>query len=186
MNGQVPLPRIHGQEEPGGLGRPAGPAGADSGTGTGTGTSTGLTVAAVLRVLVVAAGLAAIGYGIHGLADGRPATNPPNTTAWLIGGIVVHDLLVVPATMAAGFVLGRLVPAPYRAVLQGASVVSAAVALASLPLWRGYGGSADNPSVNPLPYGRNLGIVLGLIWACAAAIIIYRIICTRFSSNGKF
>ncbi|AEH07867.1 hypothetical protein FsymDg_0295 [Candidatus Protofrankia datiscae] len=165
------MPHTHGQEEPAGQGRPTGPVGA------------GPMAAAVLRVLVVAAGLAAIGYGIHGLVDGRPATNPPNAAAWLIGGIALHDLLVVPATMAAGFVLGRLVPAPYRAVAQGASVVSAAVALASLPLWRGYGGSADNPSVNPLPYGRNLGIVLGLIWACAAVVIICRALHARFSSR---
>ncbi len=140
--------------------------------------------AAVPRALVAAAGLAAIGYGIHGLIDGRPATNPPNTTAWLIGGILAHDLLVVPVTMVAGFVLSRLVPAPYRAVLQAALLVSGSVALASLPLWRGYGGSADNPSVNPLPYGRNLGIVLGLVWTCAAAVVVHRAVRTRRKRAG--
>ncbi|WP_239333062.1 hypothetical protein [Frankia sp. CiP3] len=135
--------------------------------------------AAVLRGGLAAAGLAAIGYGIHGLVGMRSATNPPNAAQWLVGGIVVHDLLVVPVTMAVGLVLTRLVPAPFRAVLQGALLISGAVALASLPLWRGYGGPADNPSVNPLPYGRNLAIVLGLLWACATAVIVVRAVRVR-------
>lgn len=134
---------------------------------------------AVLRGGPAAAGLAAIGYGIHGLVGMRSATNPPNAAQWLVGGIVVHDLLVVPVTMAVGLVLTRLVPAPFRAVLQGALLISGAVALASLPLWRGYGGPADNPSVNPLPYGRNLAIVLGLVWACATAVIAVRAVRVR-------
>jgi hypothetical protein len=73
-----------------------------------------------------------------------------------------------------GLLVSRVVRAPYRAVVQGAMLVSAAVALASLPLWRGYGGSPDNPTVNPLPYGRNLAIVLGAVWAVAAVLIAVR------------
>ncbi|WP_242606263.1 hypothetical protein [Protofrankia symbiont of Coriaria ruscifolia] len=168
MNGDAVVPHTHGRSYTDGRRRTLGTA-----------------AAAVLRALVAAAGLAAIGYGIHGLINGQPATNPPNTTAWLIGGILAHDLMVVPVTMAAGFVLSRLIPAPYRAVLQAALLVSGSVALASLPLWRGYGGSADNPSVNPLPYGRNLGIVLGLVWTCAAAVIVHRAVRARRKRAGS-
>ena len=133
----------------------------------------------VLRVLLAAAGLAAIGYGIDGLVARPRATNPPQAASWLIGGILVHDLLVVPVTAVVGFLLTRGVPAPYRAVLQGALLVSAAVVLAFLPLWRGYGGSPGNPSVNPLPYGRNLTIVLGAVWTGAAVLIVFRVVSAR-------
>ncbi len=129
------------------------------------------TRAIVGRGLLAAAGLAAVGYGVDGLVTMARATNPPQAARWLIGGFLVHDLVVFPVTAAAGFLLTRLVRAPYRAVVQGALLVSAAVALACLPLWRGYGGSPDNPTVNPLPYGRNLAIVLGAVWAGAAALI---------------
>ncbi|WP_307874833.1 hypothetical protein [Frankia nepalensis] len=127
-----------------------------------------------LRGLLAAAGLAMAGYGIHGLLTMTRATNPPQAARWLIGGILVHDLVAFPVTAAVGLVLTRFVRAPYRAVVQGALLVSATVALASLPLWRGYGGSPDNPTVNPLPYGRNLAIVLGAVWAGAAALIVVR------------
>ncbi|WP_116271843.1 hypothetical protein [Pseudofrankia sp. BMG5.36] len=132
------------------------------------------TPALVLRGLLAAAGLAVLGYGIHGLLTMERATHPLQAARWLIGGILIHDLVAVPVTAVVGLLLTRLVRAPYRAVVQGALLVSAAVALASLPLWRGYGGSPDNPTVNPLPYGRNLAIVLGAVWAGAAALIAVR------------
>jgi hypothetical protein len=132
-----------------------------------------------VRVLLTAAGLTAIGYGLHGLVIDRRATNPSNAVRWLVGGILVHDLLIVPVTAAVGLGLTVLVRAPYRAVLQGALLVSGAVTLATLPLWRGYGGPADNPTVNPLPYGRNLVIVLGLVWLAAALIIVARAVRSR-------
>ncbi|OHV57300.1 hypothetical protein BCD48_06725 [Pseudofrankia sp. BMG5.36] len=130
-------------------------------------------------MVLAAAGLAVIGYGIHGLVTMARATHPPQAARWLIGGILVHDLVIVPVTAATGLLLIRFVRAPYRAVVQGALLVSAAVALASLPLWRGYGGSPDNPTVNPLPYGRNLAIVLGAVWAGAAALIAVRMMRAR-------
>ncbi|OHV33387.1 MULTISPECIES: hypothetical protein [Pseudofrankia] len=132
------------------------------------------TLAAVLRGVLVVVGLAVIGYGVHGLLTMTRATHPPQAARWLIGAVLVHDLVAVPVTAIMGLLLTRFVRAPYRAVAQGALLVSATVALASLPLWRGYGGSPDNPTVNPLPYGRNLAIVLGAVWAGAAVVIAVR------------
>jgi len=128
----------------------------------------------VLRGLLVAAGLAVAGYGLHGLFTHTRATHPPQAARWLVGGVLAHDLIAFPLTAVVGLLLSRFVRAPYRAVAQGTLIVSAAVALATLPLWRGYGGSPDNATVNPLPYGRNLAIVLGAVWAVAAALIVIR------------
>jgi hypothetical protein len=135
--------------------------------------------ALLARVLLALGGLATIGYGLHGLLTMQRATHPTQAARWLLGGLLIHDVVVFPVTAAIGFVLTRLVRAPYRAVVQGALLVSVAVALSSLPLWRGYGGAADNPSVDPLPYGRNLAIVLGLVWAGAAVVIVGRAVRLR-------
>nr|MDT0666796.1 hypothetical protein [Micromonospora sp. DSM 115978] len=109
-----------------------------------------------VRVLCLATGLAALGFGLAGLFGNPRPTDPPNSVAWLVGGVLVHDLVVAPAAVVVGFVLSRLVRPPYRSVVQGALIVSAAVAAASLPLWLGYGGAPGNWTVNPLPYRRNL------------------------------
>jgi hypothetical protein len=84
-----------------------------------------------------------------------------------------------------GLVLARVVPPPYRAVAQGALIVSGSVALASLPLWRGYGGAPGNPSVDPLPYGRNLLIVLAAVWAGAGLIMMVRAVRVRHHRDGR-
>jgi hypothetical protein len=128
----------------------------------------------VVVVGLAAVGLAALGYGLAGLFTDTGATNPRNSLAWLVGGLLVHDVLLVPVTALAGLVLARAVPAPYRAVVQGALIVSGSVALMSLPLWRGYGGAPGNASVNALPYGRNLAIVLGAVWAVALLLMVAR------------
>lgn len=127
-----------------------------------------------MRVLLVCAGLAALGYGLAGLFTHPRPVNLPNSTRWLAGGVLVHDLVLVPATMLVGLALARFVSAPYRAVVQGALIVSASVALMCLPLWLGYGGTPGNPTTNPLPYRRNLALVLGAVWAGALAIMIIR------------
>jgi hypothetical protein len=115
-----------------------------------------------------------LAYGVKGLLGAPRATHPPQAARWLLGGLLAHDLLIFPVTALVGLLLTRLIKAPYRAVVQGALLVSGAVMLASLPLWRGYGGPADNATVDPLPYGRNLLIVLGAVWAGAAIIIAVR------------
>ena len=135
---------------------------------------TGRRTVLLTRGLVGLAGFAALGYGLNGLLTMQSATHPAQAARWLVGGILVHDLVIFPATAVAGLVLTRFVRAPYRAVVQGALLVSAAVALSSLPLWRGYGRSPGNPSVDPLPYGRNLAIVLGAVWAGAAVVLVVR------------
>jgi hypothetical protein len=136
-------------------------------------------VVSVARCLLALCGLAVIAYGVDGLLTMRGATNPPQAARWLVGGILVHDLVAFPVAALIGFLLTRLLKAPYRAVLQGALLVSAAVTLSTFPLWRGYGRSAGNPSVDPLPYGRNLAIVLGAVWAGAAGVLVVRAVRAR-------
>jgi hypothetical protein len=126
------------------------------------------------RWLATGAGLAVAGYGIAGLVTHSRATNPANSLDWLAAGLLAHDVVVVPATTLIGLALSRLAPRSCRAVLQAALFVSGSVALASFPLWSGHGGDPGNPSVDPLPYGRNLLIVLGGIWALAGTVAVRR------------
>ncbi len=122
--------------------------------------------------LIVGAGLAA--YGAYLLLAG--ARWPPLSSAltWFAGGVLIHDALLVPLTLLVGVALLRVVPGGYRGLVQGALVMSALLTVALLPLMSGRGRTPANPSQQPLPYTRNLLLVLLAVWLVTAALALYR------------
>ena len=60
-------------------------------------------------------------------------------------------------------------------MIQGALAVSGIVALFSYPLVRGFGLAANNPTSLPHNYAAGLLVVLGVVWAVAAAIAVVRL-----------
>lgn len=88
---------------------------------------------------------------------------------FLAGALVVHDGLLLPLTIGAGILLGRVLPRRVLPQVRAAFVVSLAVTVVAFPLVLGRGRAADNPSLLPLHYGRGLLEVLAVVWATAAA-----------------
>ncbi|GAA1863406.1 hypothetical protein [Actinomadura bangladeshensis] len=127
------------------------------------------------RVLAYGAGLALIGLGLRGVIGDVPAAR---WAAWFAGPAVLHDAVLVPLVLAAGVATGRL-PGRYRRIARAALVTAACVTAVALPLVLGYGRRADEPSRLPLPYGRNLAIVVAAIAALAAAAAAARFIAGR-------
>ncbi len=130
------------------------------------------------RRLLVASGVLVMGYALAGaLTD--PDVQPLGVLVFLIGVLAAHDAVLLPLAIGAGALIGRFVPAPDRATVSAAGLCSLAVAVVALPLVLGYGRVADDPSVLPLPYGRGLAVVLGVVWAVALAAIVVRRIRNR-------
>ena len=118
-----------------------------------------------------AVGWAVIGWGVYGIVSNRLDTRPANLATFVVGGALLHDLLVAPLVIVAGVLVARAVPGRARAPVQAALVVSAIVALFAWPLVRAYGLAANNPTSLPHNYALNLAIVLGLVWAAAGVAI---------------
>lgn len=127
-----------------------------------------------MRRLTIVLGVALVVIGIRELVDAATWQSLRATIIWFAGGTIVHDGVVVPLTLLAGLALTRLVPGTYRGIVQGALVMSAAVSLALLPLLSGQGRTAANFSLQPLPYARNLVVVLAALWAGAALLAVRR------------
>lgn len=132
------------------------------------------------RFAAYAAGTALIGYGLSGIVADVPVRR---WAAWFVGAAVLHDGVLVPAVLAAGVVTGWI-PVAYRRVLRGALVVAACVTAVAIPLVLGYGRRPDVPSQLPLPYGRNLAIVVGVIGAVAVAMLALRAVAGRRRRDG--
>ena len=121
------------------------------------------------------AGWAVIAFGVRGIFQHSLDTRPSELARFVVGGALLHDLVVAPLVIVAGVVVARAVRGRARAVVQGALVVSGVVALFSYPLVRAYGLAANNPTSLPHNYARNLLIVLGVVWAVAAVLVVVRL-----------
>ena len=126
-----------------------------------------------------ATGWVVIGVGLHGLFQHSLDTRPANLARFVLAGALLHDLVVAPAVILVAVALSHAVPARARAAVQAALAVSAIVALFSYPLVRAYGLAAHNPTSLPHNYTANLLVVLGLVWAVAAAAAIRRVRAAR-------
>jgi hypothetical protein len=116
-----------------------------------------------------AVGWVAIGWGVVGIFRHSLDTRPANLAKFVVGGALLHDLLVAPLVILVGVLMARAVPARARGPVQAALVVSGVLALFSWPLVRAYGLAAHNPTSLPHNYTLNLLIVLGIVWATAGA-----------------
>jgi hypothetical protein len=123
------------------------------------------------RWVLYALGAAAVLYGGWGLLGAAERTQPLSAALWFGGGVLAHDAVLAPAVLLVAAAVVRWVPVTARAVVQGALLVSGAVTVVALPLVAGLGGAAGNPSANPLPYARNLALVLAAVWATAALLV---------------
>jgi hypothetical protein len=116
--------------------------------------------------LALAAGGTVMAFGAWGLLGHAEATMPAAWARWLAAALLVHDLLVAPALLAVGWLVGRL-PGGWRAPVRAGLLVSATVVLVTLPAFLGDGRATQpgNASLLPNRYGRSLALVLGPVWA---------------------
>ncbi|MEU0940275.1 hypothetical protein [Embleya sp. NPDC005971] len=136
---------------------------------------TGRTVNAV-RLVLGAAGLAGIGWGVAGTWDDPFLTARVGLAKWLVGGLLLHDAVFAVAVFTVAALTMRVRPGPpawvRRTVLGGAAVgvVGTLIALPALlrPL------PTQNPSVLPLDYARGLVIVWAAVGVGTAAVLVLR------------
>lgn len=115
-------------------------------------------------------------YGASGLFGALAPEQRPRWLLWFLGGLAVHDLVLVPAVLAAGLLVRRLVPAGVRGPAQVGLLASAVLVIVSAPVLTGYGRASQpgNTSVLPLDYGPNLLGVLALVWTVTAIVALAR------------
>ena len=124
----------------------------------------------------VAAGWGLIVAGIVGMFSQRDRTTPFQLVRYVVGFLLVHDLVVAPVVIGVGWLVSRAVPPVARGPLRAALALSALVIVFSWPLLRRYGEHATNDSALPLDYGRTVPVVLGVVWLVALAVLAVRVV----------
>ena len=133
------------------------------------------------RTALIAAGVLVMAYAAGGaLAD--PGLNPGGVLLFLAGVLIGHDAIWMLVVLGAGAALTRFVPHRHRTAAGTAAISAAAVTVVAFPLVLGFGRQADNPSALPLPYGRNLAVILLVV---AGATLLTRLWRGRPSEGRK-
>ncbi|SDU78028.1 hypothetical protein [Jiangella alkaliphila] len=121
----------------------------------------------------VVGGAGIVGYGLAGLWADRADTHPVELAVWLAGSGVLHDALLAPALVVAALAT-RWLPDAARLPVRLGLALSALLTVVFWPVVRGWGRSPSVPSALPLDYGRNLIVVLALIWLVVGVAVVVR------------
>ena len=113
------------------------------------------------RLLLGAVGVAAAAYGAWSLLGEGPA-DVVTTALWLAGGVVLHDFLLVPLTLAVCWLGARLLPAGRKAAVAAGLVVLGTLTLVAVPVLGGWGANRDNPTILGRDYSTGWLVVATL------------------------
>lgn len=140
-----------------------------------------MSVTAWTRRVLVAAGLAMAAVGLDNLAGNIEGAFWGFTIRWLAIGLFV----ALPAALAVGALIGRVVPAVARPVVQGACFATAMLTAIAWPAITGHGRQSDLRSALPRNYASGLLLVLALVWATAGVFIVARVVRGRTGKESR-
>ncbi|HZA83930.1 MAG TPA: hypothetical protein VFC13_21075 [Actinomycetes bacterium] len=108
-------------------------------------------------------------FGLAGLVVDAAKTMPAVWLRWLVGLLLVHDLVLAPLVQLTGRRLRDKAPSAWRWPLQLGLVTSGVLVLASIPVLVGVGRHTQpgNTSVLPGDYPLALAGVLAVVWLAA-------------------
>lgn len=119
---------------------------------------------AVLLALGVCSGL----WGLW-LTREFTSTQLISTGTFLAGGVIVHDAILAPVTIALGVLAARFLPAHFRAAVAIAFLVWGTLTLTFFNVLSGQGGKPDNTTILNRPYVVSWLVMTAVL---AAAVVI--------------
>jgi hypothetical protein len=114
------------------------------------------------RLAVGAPGVLAGAYGGYLLLTRQDASDHVATAAWLVAGVVLHDGVLAPLSIALVGLGARLLPTAARAPVVVGLVVLGAVTLLAIPVLGRFGAKPDNPTLLDRAYGPGWAVLAGL------------------------
>lgn len=123
----------------------------------------------------LALGIPLVAWGVRGALATSTRVDPAELTRWIVGSALVHDLIVIPVTLAVGCGLRKVVPPVVWPPVRWALAATAVVTVIAWPFVRGYGRTPSVPSLLDRPYGSGLVALVAVVWVVAAGWLAVRI-----------
>ncbi len=114
-------------------------------------------------------------FGLRTALDDPADAHPFALVVHIITFDLVHDAVIAPVLFIGAWLIGKVVPPIARGPVRAAAAATALYVAIAYPLVRRWGRRPGNSSTLPLDYGRNLAIVIAVVWLLAAVVIVRRV-----------
>jgi hypothetical protein len=131
------------------------------------------------RLLIGAVGVCAAAYGAVLLLR-HSVPDILSTGIWLGAGVVLHDFVLVPLTLAVCWLGTRLLPPGRRAPVAAGLVVLGTLTVLAIPVLGRFGSRPDNPTLLDRNYTAGWLVVAALTLAAVGVALLL----TRGRSRG--
>lgn len=122
-----------------------------------------------MRAALVCLGVAAMAYGGWLLLSRESAGQVREVLVWLVAGVVLHDAVLSPIIILAGWLAGRLLSRPVAAAAAAVLVVLGPITLLAVPVLGRFSANPANHTLLPRDYGWGWLSVAGATVVAAAA-----------------
>jgi len=130
-------------------------------------------------VIALVVGWLIIAFGVRAALDDPADSHPLALLVHVVLFDLGHDLVIAPIALGVGLIVGRVVPEVARGPVRTACAATALFVVFSYPLVRRWGARPTNSSTLPLEYGRNLTIIVVIVWLVAAVVVARRVLAVR-------
>jgi hypothetical protein len=137
------------------------------------------------RIVLAAAGILLVVFGAARLLTEIPVRNLLFLGAWLVAALAIHDGILSPAVVGAGWLLRRFVPDRGRRYLQIALIMSGVVTVIALPMIYLQGSQPAVKAILLRDYTANLGLLVGLIGLVTLGLYAERVARDRSASDAR-
>lgn len=131
------------------------------------------------RVALGAAGGLLMAFGAFRLLTEVALADLFVLAVWLAVAILLHDFVLSPFVVGAGWVLGRTAPPRIRRYLQAFLIVAGLITVIAIPLILREGTQPEQTTLLVQDYSTNLAFLLGLLAAATAVMFAVRTVLQR-------
>ncbi len=117
------------------------------------------------RLALGAVGVVVAGYGVWLLVSRSSTDQLRSVVTWLVGGVVVHDAVLAPLVLVAGWLALRPLPAWVRGPVACGALVLGTLTVLAVPVLGGWGRRGDNPTLLDRDYVAGWWVVALVVLA---------------------
>jgi len=118
----------------------------------------------------LAIGAPIVAYGTWQLLHHSTAARTIAVARWAIGGVLLHDLVLVPVMLAVVWLIGRMIPGRAADAVRAGVLGTALVVAIDWAALNGYGHRTDNPSIHPLDATTAALTAVAVVWMLVAIV----------------